>query len=81
LSPKLISIPRVLAVSAVGESVTGDVHKNVERLRQRRSKTAEPIGAKLAKTCRDWRLRLILRSAPVAKLPLHRLSGIISKGV
>ena len=52
LSPKLISIPRVLAVSGVGESVTGDVHKNVERSRQRRSKTAEPIGAELAKTCR-----------------------------
>jgi hypothetical protein len=52
LSPKLISIPRVLAVSGVGGSVTGDVHKNVERLRQRRSKTVESIGAELAKTCR-----------------------------
>jgi hypothetical protein len=44
LSPKLISIPRILA--------TGDIHKIVERLRQMRSKTAGPIGAELAKTCR-----------------------------
>jgi hypothetical protein len=52
LSPKLISIPRVLAVSGVGGSVTGDVHKIVERLRQTRSKLAGPNGAELAKTCR-----------------------------
>jgi hypothetical protein len=58
LSPKLISIPRVLAVSGVGESVSGDVHKNVERSRQRRSKTAEPIGAALAKTCRALAIKV-----------------------
>jgi len=52
VSPKLISIPRVLAVSGVGGSVTGDVHKIVERLRQTRSKLAGPNGAELAKTCR-----------------------------
>src|SRR5262245_54161989 len=52
LSPNLISMPRVLAVSSVGGSVTGDVHKIVERLRQTRSKLAGPNGAELAKTCR-----------------------------
>jgi hypothetical protein len=52
LSPKLISIPRVLAVSGAGGSVTGDIHKIVERLRQTRSKLAGPNGAELAKTCR-----------------------------
>jgi hypothetical protein len=52
VSPKLISMPRVIAVSGVGGSVTGDVHKIVERLRQTRSKLAGPNGAELAKTCR-----------------------------
>jgi hypothetical protein len=52
LPPKLISMPRVLAVSGVGGSVSGNVHKIVERLRQTRSKLAGPNGAELAKTCR-----------------------------
>jgi hypothetical protein len=52
LSPQPISIPRVLAVYGVGGSVTGDVRKIVERLRQTRSKLAGPNGAELAKTCR-----------------------------
>jgi hypothetical protein len=52
LSPKFISIPRVLPVYGVGGSVTGDVHKIVERLRRTRSKLAGPNGAELAKTCR-----------------------------
>jgi hypothetical protein len=51
-SPNLISMPRVLAVSGPRGSVTGDVHKIVERLRQTRSKLAGPNGAELAKTCR-----------------------------
>jgi hypothetical protein len=52
VSPKLILMPRVLAVSGVGGSVTGDVHTIVERLRQTRSKLARPNGAEHAKTCR-----------------------------
>jgi hypothetical protein len=56
-SQKLISIPRVLAVSGVGGSVTGDVHKIVERLRQTRSKLAGPNGAELAKTCHALALK------------------------
>jgi hypothetical protein len=51
-SSNLISMPRVLAVSRAGGSVTGDVHKIVKRLRQTRSKLAGPNGAELAKTCR-----------------------------
>jgi hypothetical protein len=51
-SSNLISMPRVLAVSGAGGSVTGDVHKIVKRLRQTRSKLAGPNGAELAKTCR-----------------------------
>jgi hypothetical protein len=51
-SSNLISIPRVLGVSGVSGSVTGDVHSIVERLRQTRSKLAGPNGAELAKTCR-----------------------------
>src|SRR5215831_6200774 len=51
VSPKLISMPRVLTVSGAGGSVSGDVHKIVERLRQTRSKLAGPNGAELAKTC------------------------------
>jgi hypothetical protein len=58
VSPKLISLPRVLAVSSVGRSVTGDVHKIVERLRQTRSKLAGPNGAKLAKTCRALAIKV-----------------------
>src|SRR5262245_48233048 len=52
LSPKLISMPRVLTVSGAGGSVSGDVHMIVKRLRQTRSKLAGPNGAELAKTCR-----------------------------
>jgi hypothetical protein len=52
VSPNLISMPRVLAVSGAGGSVSGDVHKIVKRLRQTRSKLAGPNGAELAKTCR-----------------------------
>lgn len=51
-SSNLISMPRVLAGSGPGGSVTGDVQKIVERLRQTRSKLAGPNGAELAKTCR-----------------------------
>jgi hypothetical protein len=56
--PKLISIPRVLGVSGVGGSVTGDVHNIVERLRQTRSKLAGPNGAELAKTCRALAIKV-----------------------
>jgi hypothetical protein len=55
---KLISIPRVLGVSGVSGSVTGDVHSIVERLRQTRSKLAGPNGAELAKTCRALAIKV-----------------------
>jgi hypothetical protein len=67
LSPKLISIPRVLSVSGVGGSVTGDVHKIVERLRQTRSKLAGPNGAKLAKTCRALAIKAYSTQRAVSK--------------
>jgi hypothetical protein len=51
-------MPRVLAVSGVGGSVTGDVHNIVERLRQTRSKLAGPNGAELAKTCRALAIKV-----------------------
>jgi hypothetical protein len=57
-SSNLISIPRVLGVSGVGGSVTGDLHNIVERLRQTRSKLAGPNGAELAKTCRALAIKV-----------------------
>src|SRR5262245_60801140 len=63
VSPKLISMPRVLAVSGVGGSVSGDVHKIVERWRQTRAKLAGANGAELAKT---WRA-LAIKAHPTQR--------------